>query len=308
MPRPPLYGVKECDLPQDEPRLLSTPPMARCGEQRCDQTLVADEKSDSDCADSDTPLTPHSDTPLTPQIGQAVLVHSLVSLPVHNSSSHAPLPDATPFPGATPIPDATNSQDSSHSSLLVSSPDSNDRGPLIETEPLMDRVTPTLLPTETSMLIETPLPPIVDRSGVSVTPIVDRSGVNVTPLPSGSFYTSTETPLHKRVSFQDLHQDDVRPTSRSRPLPPIGSNTYCDDPFPPRARRLPPLTPLDTLSLYSASSNSQLFSRPASTHSLPLPDPRYSSAPRPGPLWEGKDTRTQDGSIDTIYDRHGAVT
>lgn len=91
--------------------------------------------------------------------------------------------------------------------------------------------------------------------------------------------------LHKKVSFQDLQQEQeeaVRPMGRPRPLPPIGSDVmYRNEPLPPHSRRLPPLQS-DALSLYSSSSHSQLFSRSGSSYSLPLPDPRYSiSPPRP---------------------------
>ena len=117
--------------------------------------------------------------------------------------------------------------------------------------------------------METPLP--YDSRGGTPLPSVLSEG-------TGSHSVSAEGAFHKRVSFQDLHLEE-RPSSRPRPLPPIGCERVSDDPLPPKGgRRLPPLTPLDALSLYSISSHSQLFCRPASTHSLPLPDPRYSSS------------------------------
>lgn len=224
-------------------------------------------------------------------------VESVQQVKLDQSVLSFPLPlRATPSLSPTPMP----------AQPLISHPPHATPSPLPDSTSQPQSSRDCASPDSSSILMETPIPPgrngtpiplgSIDRTGtpVSGTPnrslTPDRFGTPFPPDRSGTpmgsegvgSHISTETPFHKKVSFQDLrhpHQEE-RPNSRPRPLPPIGSGAYHNDPLPPHARRLPPLTPLDALSLYSASSHSQLFSRPASTHSLPLPDPRYSSASR----------------------------
>ena len=135
-----------------------------------------------------------------------------------------------------------------------------------------------------------PLPPIgtMEQSSLYGSGALSRAR-SVTPLGITAESPVNINLLQKRVSFQNLNQNDgeeeesSRRTPQPRPLPPIGStpsHQHVDD-FPgQRSRRLPPLhgQSSDALSLYSASSQSQLFSQLGSTNSLPLPDPRYSSS------------------------------
>lgn len=167
---------------------------------------------------------------------------------------HHPLysPPARFTPSPHPLPDATS----------LSSSGGNERG----------------------VLRETPLPPIghVDATKPHPLPFVGsiNEGMN-SDLSEAPFHIQF---LHKKVSFQNLDQEEEElRAAKPRPLPPIDRDVYPDDAFGAKSRRLPPLTHAqsDMLSLRSGSSQSQLFSQSGSTYSLPLPDPRYSNAPRP---------------------------
>lgn len=199
--------------------------------------------------------TPHSPSPPP---------HPLVNRPSHDCSFPGTNERATPPLPAAPPPHLLISTPSRG----CSSPGTNERGSLGATPPLP----PIATNPELGILCETPLP----------------STITITSSHLPSRTDSPLHPLHKRVSFQSLQQDleeFSRPLNKPRPLPPIGCDLHREEPLPPKSRRLPPLNYglTDALSLYSGSSqSSQLFSHSGSTYSLPLPDPRYSTAPRGG--------------------------
>lgn len=224
--------------------------------------------STSSPATLDNPLPPHGTPPMrqdSPLPSHSMPAHQDDPLPPHSTPAHQddPLP-----PHSTPA-----HQDD----LLPSShplPPHRAGSPFLDStsQSSRDCVTPDA---GVNNSVETPRT-LTSQSLVGT----DRSS---TPLGTGLVHqVNMETSLHKRVSFQDLHHShqEERPSSKPRPLPPIGS-VYHDDPLPRRARRLPLLAPPDSISLYSfsSSSHSQLF-RLASTHSLPLPDARYSRTSR----------------------------
>jgi hypothetical protein len=260
-PHPPVSPPLSCSAPINEDMETNTFPAADTDSDHCPQTV-------------DLPIEPTEPVKLDQSALSLVLpLPAAPPIPVEQVQSTISLPlQATPSP-----PDLTP-----YSSRDCVSADAT--GTLVETPIPPGRNTTPLL-SEGS--VHTPLHSSRAGTPSFSTPLhSSRAGTpsfserDVTSETTGLQYVGMETPFHKKVSFQDLHHQQERPSSRLRPLPPIGSVKCDDDHLPPKARRLPPLSQTDAFSLYSASSHSQLFSRPGSTHSLPLPDPRYSTAPR----------------------------